>query len=125
MPKQTVFTNDAPPPGGPYSPAVIAGDFVFLAGAVPRRADGTWVRGTFADQARATFENLAAVARAAGGDLSQAVRVGVYLLDWNDFAQMNEVYVEFFGHENLPARTTLPVALNGFAIEVDAVLYLG
>src|SRR5215475_7057740 len=116
MPKQSVSVPDAPPPGGPYSSAVIAGDFVYLAGAVPKRADGSWVGGTFAEQAHATFGNLATVARAAGADLSQAVRVGVYLADWADFAEMNEIYAEYFGTENPPARTTLPLALNGFAI---------
>ena len=125
MPKQTVIVPDAPPPGGPYSSAVVAGDFVYLAGAVPKLADGSWTGGTFAEQAHATFANLAACARAAGGDLSQAVRVGVYLADWADFAEMNSIYTEYFGTSNLPARTTLPVALHGFAIEVDAVLYLG
>jgi reactive intermediate/imine deaminase len=123
VPKRVVSTPDGPPPGGPYSSAVVAGDFVYLAGAVPKRPDGSWVGGTFAEQAHQTFANLAAGARAAGADLSQAVRVGVYLADWNDFAEMNAIYTEHFGTENLPARTTLPVALNGFAIEVDAVLY--
>jgi reactive intermediate/imine deaminase len=123
MPKRTVSTPDGPPPGGPYSPAVVAGDFVYLAGAVPKLPDGSWVRGSFAEQAHQTFANLAACARAAGADLSQAVRVGVYLADWNDFAEMNAIYTEYFGTADLPARTTLPVALNGFAIEVDAILY--
>lgn len=125
MPKKVIFTDLAAPPGGPYSQAVAAGDHVFLAGAVPARPDGTWVRGPFADQARAAFTNLARVAEAAGGDLSQVVRVGVYLRDFADFAEMNAIYVEFFGEQNLPARTTLPVALVGFDIELDAVLYTG
>jgi 2-iminobutanoate/2-iminopropanoate deaminase len=78
--------------------------------------------GSFAEQARAAFTNLARVAEAAGTDLSQAVRVGVYLRDFTHFPELNEIYVEFFGTENLPARTTIPVALNGFDIEIDAVL---
>ncbi|GAB3137221.1 RidA family protein [Micromonospora sonneratiae] len=125
MPKKIIMTDRAAPPGGPYSHAVVAGDHVYLAGACPVLPDGTWVRGTFVEQARAAFTNLSRVAEAAGGDLSRAVRVGVYLRDPADFAAMNEVYREFFGTENLPARTTLPVALDGFDIEVDAVLYLG
>jgi reactive intermediate/imine deaminase len=125
MPKKIVIADQAAPPGGPYSHAVIAGDHAYLAGACPVLPDGTWVRGDFAAQARAAFTNLAKVAEAAGGDLSQVVRVGVYLRDFADFPQMNEIYVEFFGTENLPARTTLPVALQGFDIEIDAVLYLG
>ena len=64
-------------------------------------------------------------AEAAGGDLSRAVRVGVYLRDFADFAAMNEIYAEFFGTTNLPARTTVPAALDGFDIEIDAVIYLG
>ncbi|GAB3974537.1 RidA family protein [Plantactinospora veratri] len=125
MPKQIVVADQAAPPGGPYSHAVLAGDFAYLSGACPVRPDGAWVQGDFAEQARAAFSNLAKVAEAAGGDLDRAVRVGVYLRDFADFPAMNEIYREFFGTENLPARTTLPVALEGFDIEIDAVLYLG
>jgi enamine deaminase RidA (YjgF/YER057c/UK114 family) len=98
---------------------------VYLAGAVPMRPDGTWVRGSFAEQARAAFTNLARVAEAAGADLTQAVKVGVYLRDFDDFAEMNTIYAEFFATANLPVRTTLPVPLDGFDIEVDAILYTG
>ncbi|WP_422770384.1 RidA family protein [Plantactinospora sp. WMMC1484] len=125
MPKQIVQADRAAPPGGPYSHAVVAGGFAYLSGACPVLPDGTWVRGDFAAQARAAFTNLAEVARAAGGGLGRAVRVGVYLRDFADFPAMNEIYREFFGTENLPARTTLPVALEDFDIEIDAVLYLG
>jgi reactive intermediate/imine deaminase len=125
MPKRVIRTDKAAPPGGPYSQAVVAGDHVYLAGACPVLPDGTWVKGTFAEQARAAFTNLARIAEAAGSDLSQAVRVGVYLRDFADFPEMNEIYVEFLGTENLPVRTTIPVALNGFDIEVDAILYTG
>lgn len=125
MPKKIVSADQAAPPGGPYSHAVIAGDTVYLAGACPVLPDGTWVKGPFAEQARAAFTNLAKVAEAAGGSLGQAVKVGVYLRDFADFPQMNKIYVEFFGEENLPVRTTIPVALDGFDIEIDAILYLG
>jgi reactive intermediate/imine deaminase len=122
MSKRVVSTELAAPPGGPYSQAVVAGGLAFLAGACPVRPDGTWVRGPFPEQARAAFTNLARVAEAAGTDLSRAVRVGVYLRDAADFPALNGIYVEFFGTENLPARTTIPVALDGFDIEIDAVL---
>jgi 2-iminobutanoate/2-iminopropanoate deaminase len=125
MPKKVIHTDQAAPAGGPYSQAIVAGDFVYLAGACPVLPDGTWVRGSFAEQARAAFTNLATVAQAAGADLSQAVRVGVYLRDFADFPEMNQIYVEFFGPDGFPARTTIPVALGGFDIEVDAVLYTG
>lgn len=122
MPKQVISTSDAGPPGGPYSQAVVAGDYVFLAGAIPARPDGSRVQGPFAEQARATFDNLAAVANAPGASLADAVRVGVYLRDLNDFAAMNELFAEYFG-DTPPARTTLQADLPGFDIEIDAVLY--
>ena len=125
MPKRVVNTPDAGPPGGPYSHAVVAGDTVYLAGACPVLPDGTWVRGDFAEQAHATFRNLKIVAEAAGGSLDQAVRVGVYLRDFADFPAMNEIWKEYFPADALPVRTTLPVTLNGFDIEIDAILYTG
>ena len=124
MPHRSVTTDSAAPPGGPYSQATVAGDFVYLAGATPKRPDGSAVTGPFADQARAVFDNLSAVAEAAGARLSQAVRVGVYLEDFGDFAEFNEIFKEYFA-EAPPARTTITADLPGFAIEVDAVLYTG
>ena len=125
MPKRAVNTDQAGPVGGPYSQAVVAGDTVYLAGAIPSLPDGTRVTGSFAEQAHAAFKNLAACAEAAGGSLDQAVRVGVYLRDFADFAEMNEIYAQYLKGDHPPVRTTLPVALEGFDIEVDAILYLG
>jgi reactive intermediate/imine deaminase len=125
VPKRAVNTDKAGPAGGPYSQAVVAGDTVYLAGAIPSLPDGTRVTGSFAEQAHAAFKNLAACAEAAGGSLDQAVRVGVYLRDFADFAAMNEIYAQYLKGDNPPVRTTLPVALEGFDIEVDAILYLG
>jgi 2-iminobutanoate/2-iminopropanoate deaminase len=125
MPKRAVMTDQAGPPGGPYSHAVVAGDTIYLAGAVPSLPDGTRVTGSFAEQAHAAFKNLVAVAEAAGSSLDQAVRVGVYLRNFADFAEMNEIYAQYIKGDNLPVRTTLPVALEGFDIEIDAILYTG
>jgi len=125
MPKKIIRAEGVAPSPAPLSHAVVAGGFAYLSGQVPTLPDGTWVKGAFAEQARAAFDNLAKVAQACGGRLDQAVRVGVYLRDWADFPEMNDIYREYFGSEYLPARTTVPVALNGFDIEVDAVLYLG
>jgi 2-iminobutanoate/2-iminopropanoate deaminase len=125
MPKRAIMTDQAAPPGGPYSHAVVAGDTVYLAGAVPALADGTFVTGSFAEQAHAAFRNLATVAEAAGASLDQAVRIGVYLRDFGDFAELNEIYAQYIKGDNLPVRTTLPVPLVGFDIEIDAILYTG
>lgn len=121
MDKKIIATDQAGPPGGPYSQAVVAGDLVFCAGSTPTRPDGTWVEGGFDVQARATFENLKVVAEAAGTSLHDAVRVGVYLRDFADFDAMNVLFAEYFGSLP-PARTTLQAPLPGFAIEIDAVL---
>lgn len=122
--KRIVRTEEAAPPGGPYSQAVVAGGVVYCAGVTPTRPDGTRVDGPFAEQARVAFDNLAAVARAAGTSLASALRVGVYLRDLGDFAEMNELFAEYFG-DRPPARTTLPAELPGFAIEIDAILGAG
>jgi reactive intermediate/imine deaminase len=125
MPKRAIKADKAAPPGGPYSHAVIAGDTIYLAGSVPALPDGTRVTGSFADQAHAAFRNLAACAEAAGASLDDAVRVGVYLRDFGDFAELNEIYPQYIMGDNLPVRTTLPVPLVDFDIEIDAVLYVG
>jgi reactive intermediate/imine deaminase len=125
MPKRAIITDKAAPAGGPYSHAVVAGDTIYLAGAVPARPDGSRVTGSFAEQAHAAFANLAAVAEAAGASLDDAVRVGVYLRDFGDFAELNEIYQQYIKGDHLPVRTTLPVPLVGFDIEIDAVLYKG
>jgi reactive intermediate/imine deaminase len=125
MPKRAIMTDQAAPPGGPYSHAVVAGDTIYLAGAVPALPDGTRVTGSFAEQAHAAFRNLATVAEAAGSSLDQAVRIGVYLRDFDHFGQLNDIYKQYIKGDNLPVRTTLPVPLVGFDIEIDAVLYTG
>ena len=123
MPKRQVTSPSAPPPSGAYSQAIAAGNLVFLAGQGPFEPSGDKVEGSFEDEARQTFTNLAAVAEAAGGSLADAVRVGVFLRDMADFPAMNRIYPEFFS-DPLPARTTVQSALPGFAIEVDAVLWI-
>jgi enamine deaminase RidA (YjgF/YER057c/UK114 family) len=82
------------------------------------------VTGSFREQAEQAFANLEAVAHAAGCTLAQAVRVGVYLRDMDDFAEMNALYRERIPAP-LPARTTIHSNLPGFAIEVDAILFKG
>jgi reactive intermediate/imine deaminase len=124
MPKQPIVTDTAASPGGAYSQAIVAGDFVFLAGCTPTRRSGEMVTGSFREQAEQAFDNLEEVARAAGCTLADAVRVGVYLRDMDDFPAMNALYRERVP-EPLPARTTIQSNLPGFAIEIDAVLYRG
>lgn len=124
MPREQITTDAAPPPGGPYSQAIRAGDLLFLAGQGPFDAAGNLVGPAIADQTRQGLANLDAVARAAGGSLSRAVRVGVFLSSMDHFAEMNTVYRELF-QEPFPARTTVQSDLVGFDVEIDAVVWLG
>lgn len=119
----SVKPDHVPPPAGPYSPGAISGGFVFLAGQGPFDAAGERIGETFADQVRATFRNLEAVAQAAGTSLHHAVRYGVYLRSLDDFAEFNEIAAEFVS-EPYPARTTIEVALRGFDVELDAIVAL-
>jgi len=124
MPKRPIETRGAPAPSGAYSQAIVAGDFMFLSGQGPFDSEGNLVGESFADQARQTFANLAAIAAEGGKTLADAVRVGVYLSDMDTFEEMNAIYRQTFP-EPLPARTTIQTQLPGFGIEVDVVLYLG
>ena len=118
---KSISTPYAPPPAGPYSPGVVSSGFAFLAGQGPFDASGTRIGETFADQVRATFRNLEAVANAAGSSLQHAVRYGVYLRNLDDFAEFNEIAKEFLS-EPYPARTTIEVQLRGFDVEIDAIV---
>lgn len=122
--KEVFYAEDAPKPGGAYSHAVKAGDTIYLAGQTPHEPETRDQPEGFEEQARLAFRNLEAAARAAGSSLADAVRVGVYLRNMADFPVMNTVFAEFVP-EPSPVRTTIQSDLPGFAIEVDAVLYVG
>lgn len=115
--------TSAPPSAGPYSAGMKVGNLLFLAGQGPFDANGERVGSTFADQARATFDNLERVANAAGTSLKNAVRIGAYLSSLDYFDELNTVMAEYMD-EPYPVRTTIPVELRGFDIEVDAILFV-
>ncbi|MGQ7312576.1 RidA family protein [Microbacterium arabinogalactanolyticum] len=119
-----ISTDQAPPPAGPYSQAIASGGLVFLAGQGPFNSEGLRTGESFEEQVRRTFENLEAVARAAGSSLSRAVRLGVYLRDLDQFAEFNHIARDYLT-KPYPARTTIEVALRGFDIEIDAVVEAG
>ena len=122
--RKSVLTSDAPAPSGGYSQAIRVGDLLFLAGQGPYAPDGSLVNDSLEAQVRQVFANLDAVARAAGGSLASAVRVGVYLTSLDLFDEMDAIYRTLFS-DPMPARTTIQSALVGFDVEADAVVYLG
>src|SRR3954447_4101091 len=124
--RRTVETDGAPAPIGPYSQAVVAGGVLYCSGQVPLDpATGELVEGGVSEQARRCLESLDAVCRAAGTQLSEAARIGIYLTDMSLFGEMNEVYGNFFA-EPYPVRTTVGVAAlpKGALVEMDATVPL-
>ena len=127
MPLEAIASDRAPAAIGPYSQAIRAGNTVYLSGQIPLDpTTGELVAGDIEAQAVRVFENLKAVAQAAGGSLRQAVKVTIYLTDLGHFATVNTIMARYF-EQPYPARATLGVAAlpRGSAIEADAVLVLG
>jgi 2-iminobutanoate/2-iminopropanoate deaminase len=123
MDRRIIRTNRAAPPVGAYSQAIAANGFLFISGQGPNTPAGERIGGPFAEQVKTTFDNLQAIAGGAGATLTDAVRVGVYLRDMSNFAELNELYRSRFARD-LPARTTIQSDLPGFEIEIDAILLL-
>jgi reactive intermediate/imine deaminase len=127
MSRTIIHTEDAPAAIGTYSQAVRVGSAVYLSGQTPLDPKTMeLVAGDFEAQTRRVFENLKAVAAAAGGTLDHAVRVGIYVTDLGNFPIVNKVMAEYF-RQPYPARTTIGVASlpRGAAVEIDCVLELG
>lgn len=121
-----VTTSLAPEPVGPYSQARIGGQLVFLSGQIaldPATAND--IQGDIREQTRQVFTNLLEICRAAGGNLADVVRVGIYLTDLAHFTVVNQVMAEYFASP-YPARSTVQVAglPLGALVEVDAVALL-
>jgi reactive intermediate/imine deaminase len=126
MKRETIHTDNAPAAVGTYSQAVRVGDLVFISGQIPFvPATMEVVEGDFAARARQVFDNLKAIAEAAGGSLNDAVKLTIFLTDLDNFATVNEVMAEYCD-EPYPARAAVQVAAlpKGVDIEADAVLSL-
>lgn len=126
MSRSIVTTDQAPAAIGPYSQAVRAGNTVYFSGQIPLDpASGNLVEGDISTQTRRVFDNLAAVAKAAGGSLAHCVRVGIYVTDLANFAAVNGVMAEYF-QQPYPARSTIEVSAlpRGAQVEVDAIMVL-
>jgi 2-iminobutanoate/2-iminopropanoate deaminase len=118
----------APAPRGPYSPAVRAGDTIYVSGQVSvDPITGQVISGDIATETRQVLNNIKSILEGCGASMAKVVRCGVYLINAADFQSMNEVYSEFFGDAK-PARTTIIVAalpLKGAKIEIDAIAHVG
>ncbi len=123
---QRIQTPDAPAAIGPYSQAIVAGEFVFTAGQIPLDpATGQMVGEGITQQTERALDNLGAVLEAAGASLQTVVKTTVFLRDMDDFAAMNEVYGRYFG-EHRPARSAVQAARlpRDARVEIEAVAAL-
>jgi len=122
--RRVIRTSDAPRPLGPYSQAIVADGFVFVAGQLAVNPETNELElGDVRSETRRTLENIRAILEAAGSSLHDVVRVGIFLADMNDFQAMNEVYREFFP-EDPPARTTVGVTMPKIKVEMDCIARL-
>jgi len=123
MPRQTISSDKAPKAIGPYSPAVRAGQLLFVSGQVALDpATGNMVDGGIADQTRRVLDNLGALLTAGGRSFADVVRTTIFLADMNDFAAVNEIYGQYF-KEPYPARATVQVARlpKDARVEIDVI----
>ena len=122
--RKSIFPENSPKPAGPYSPAVIAGDFIYVSGQGPTDpATGKYVMDSVQAETRQVLTNIKTILAAAGATMADVVKCNVYLSDRKDFAEMNAAYREFFPNDP-PARTTVqahpPVEIR---VEIDCVAY--
>lgn len=122
---KSVFTDKAPAAIGPYSQAMIAGDFVFASGAIGIDPQTGEVVEGIEKQTRQVMENLKAVLAEAGTDFSKVVKFTIYLDSMEDFATVNEIYGSYL-EEPYPARVTVEVSRlpKDVLVEIDAIAYL-
>ena len=111
---------------GPYSPALKAGNLLFLSGSIPLDPiSGQLVRGGIAEQTRRVMENIKALLEAAGASFNNVARTTVFMIDLGEFAQMNEVYSKYFAAP-YPARSTVQVVKlpKDVRVEIDVIAVL-
>lgn len=127
MSREIIATGEAPGAIGTYSQAVKCGTTVYLSGQIPLDPKTmALVTGGIEAEIHQVFRNLAAVAKAAGGSLDQAVKLTIYMIDLGQFPKVNEIMAQYF-KAPYPARATVGVAAlpKGSAVEADAILFLG
>jgi len=127
MTRDIIHTSKAPEAIGTYSQAVKVGDVVYLSGQIPLVPETmSVIEGDFSTQVRRVFDNLTAVAEAAGGDLQDIVKLNIFLTDLSHFGTVNEIMADYF-QQPYPARAAIGVASlpKDVPVEMDAVMHLG
>ena len=121
--KKVIKTDNAPQPIGPYSQAIhSSGEYIFISGQIPLKADGSLSGEDIKTQTRQSIENIGAILNEAGLNYNNVVKTTVLMTNLTDFAVMNEIYNEYFG-ESKPARAAYEVCRlpKDVLIEIEAV----
>ena len=120
--KKQIICNKAPSAVGPYSQAIAVNGMLFVSGQLPINPNTGEVSDGIAEQTRQTLENIKSIVEEAGGTMGSVVKCSVFLTDFGEFAEMNEVYKEFF-KEPYPARVTVEITKfpRNIKIEIDAI----
>ncbi len=127
MPKTAIVSDKAPQGHGLYSPAVRAGDFIFVSGqvAIDPATDATLADGV-ADQTRHAFRHIQTLLEAGGATLDDVVKVNSFLARREDYETFSAVYSEFFHEEPVPARTTVSAGqVWDLLVKIDCIAYTG
>jgi 2-iminobutanoate/2-iminopropanoate deaminase len=125
--KKTIETKKAPAALGPYSQAVIAGDFLFVSGQIPYIPETmTLISEDVQEQTKQALENVGAILEEAGCSFDDVVKASVFIKDMDDFGKINEVYEKYFA-KSKPARACVEVARlpKDVKIEIEVIAYLG
>jgi len=126
MDKKIIATKDAPQAIGPYSQAVVFGNFIFISGQIPIiPKNGELILGGIEEQTEQVLKNLEAILKSSNSSLINVLKTTVFITDLNDFGKMNKVYEKFF-KDNLPARSTVEVSRlpKEVLVEIEAIAYI-
>lgn len=125
MKRRCLTPQGAPPPQAPYSPAVAAGQLLFVSGQVPIANGKPLIGATFEEEVRQTLDNLKSVVEGCGTSMDQVLKVQAFLADMEDFAEFNRIYKEYFPIDP-PARTCIQAGRLplDFKVEVEAIALL-
>jgi len=119
---KAIHTENAPAAIGPYSQGIIVNNMFYSSGQIPLTAEGTLVEGDIEEQTHQVFKNLQAVLKEAGASLETVIKATVFIKNMDEFAQVNEVYGEYF-HTHKPARSCVEVARlpKDVSVEIEVI----
>ncbi|MFO8148542.1 MAG: RidA family protein [Bacteroidota bacterium] len=122
--KKIINTSNAPAPIGPYNQAILSGNMLYVSGQIAINPEtNELVTRTITDETKQVMENLNAILKEAGMNFENVIKTSIFISDMNNFAQINEVYGQYFNQETAPARETVEVAnLPKFVnVEISAI----